>query len=82
MSNSHRSGQNANMSNIDEECGHVESIKSADMSNNHWIIGFSQTQHSSVRDNYKFVYILKSDPFSFRNLCPREMNLSDFKLRR
>ena len=68
---------------IDKECGHVESIKSADMSNNHWIIGFRYTQHSSVRDEYKFVYyILESDPFSFKNLYPREMNLSDFNFTR
>ena len=48
---------------IDKECGHVESIKSADMSNNHSIRVF---RHSSLRDYYKFVYILESDPFSFK----------------
>ena len=49
----------------------------------HWIIGFRYTQHSSVRDEYKFVYyILESDPFSFKNLYPREMNLSDFNFTR
>ena len=68
---------------IDKECGHVESMKSADMSNNHWIIGF---RHSSLRDNNKFVYkfgfILESDLFSVQNLCPRKMNLSDFNFTR
>ena len=66
MSNNHRSGQNANMSIIDDECGHVESTKSADMSNNHEIPRFKRIQYSSARDDPKFVYLLLSDLFPLK----------------